>query len=68
MGTYGTALALVGTQLNILPLLLLAKVGDGGVDFPGAAAMSLILLAICTLVLGTGDVITSKRERNLDVN
>lgn len=33
MGTYGTALALVGTQLNILPLMLLAQVSDGGSDF-----------------------------------
>jgi putative spermidine/putrescine transport system permease protein len=63
MGTYGTALALVGTQLNILPLMLLAKVGDGGGDFPAAAAMSIILLAICVLVLGVGDVITSRREQ-----
>lgn len=63
MGTYGTALALVGTQLNILPLLLFAKVGDGGGDFPAAAAMSLVLLAMCVLVLGVGDVITSRRER-----
>ena len=36
MGTYGTALALVGTQVNILPLLLYAKIGDGGADFPAA--------------------------------
>ncbi len=63
MGTYGTALALVGTQLNILPLLLLAKVSDGGTDFSAAAAMSLILMAICVLVLGIGDVITNRRER-----
>ena len=63
MGTYGTALALVGTQLNILPLLLLAKVGDSGADFPAAAAMSLILMTICVIVLGVGDVFTSRRER-----
>jgi putative spermidine/putrescine transport system permease protein len=63
MGTYGTALALVGTQLNIVPLLLLAKVSDTGGDFPEAAAMSLVLLAICILVLGVGDVITSRREQ-----
>jgi len=63
MGTYGTALALVGTQLNILPLLLLAKIGDGGSDFPSAAAMSVVLLGICVFVLGVGDVITSKREQ-----
>ena len=65
MGTYGTALALVGTQLNILPLLLFAKVGDGGSDFAGAAAMSLVLMAICVLTLGAGDVATRKRELQL---
>ncbi|MDR1708977.1 MAG: ABC transporter permease subunit [Candidatus Accumulibacter sp.] len=63
MGTYGTALALVGTQLNILPLLLLAKLGDGNADFPAAAAMSLLLMGICVIVLGVGDVITSRREK-----
>ena len=60
MGTYGTALALVGTQLNILPLMLLSKVSDGGSDFPAAAAMSLILMAVCTLVLGVGESFTRK--------
>ncbi|RYF42168.1 MAG: ABC transporter permease subunit [Comamonadaceae bacterium] len=65
MGTYGTALALVGTQLNILPLLLFAKVRDGGADFAGAAAMSLLLMALCVLTLGAGDAVTRKRERQL---
>jgi putative spermidine/putrescine transport system permease protein len=63
MGTYGTALALVGTQLNILPLMLYAKVGDGGSDFAGAAAMSLVLMALCVLTLGVGDVVARQRER-----
>ena len=63
MGTYGTALALVGTQLNILPLMLLAKVGDGGADFSGAAALSLVLMVICVIVMGLGDVFTRKRGR-----
>jgi putative spermidine/putrescine transport system permease protein len=62
MGTYGTALALVGTQLNILPLLLLSKVSDSGSDFPAAAAMSLVLMAICIVFLGVGDVVATKRE------
>ena len=57
MGTYGTALALVGTQVNILALLLLAKVGDGGGDFPGAAATSLVLLALCVTVMWAGDAL-----------
>lgn len=63
MGTYGTALALTGTQLNILPLLLLAQMSDGGADFSSAAAMSLILMFICVIILGVGDVITSRREQ-----
>ncbi|KAF1019141.1 MAG: Sulfate transport system permease protein CysW [Paracidovorax wautersii] len=63
MGTYGTALALAGTQLNILPLLLLlAKVSDGGSDFAGAAAMSLVLMVVCVIVMGIGDVLTRRRE------
>jgi len=62
MGTYGTALALVGTQLNILPLLVFAKIGDGGADFSGAAAMSLVLMALCVLTMGAGDVLARKRD------
>jgi putative spermidine/putrescine transport system permease protein len=64
MGTYGTALALAGTQLNILPLLLLTKVSDGGSDFAGAAAMSLLLMVVCVIVMGMGDVLARQRERN----
>lgn len=64
MGTYGTALALVGTQLNILPLMLLAKVGDGGNDFTGAAAMSLVLMLMCTLVLAVGDALGSRKKNH----
>jgi putative spermidine/putrescine transport system permease protein len=64
MGTYGTALALVGTQLNILPLMLLSKVSDGGSDFAGAAALSLVLLVICVIVMGVGDVVTRKRGQH----
>jgi putative spermidine/putrescine transport system permease protein len=64
MGTYGTALALAGTQLNILPLMLLSKVSDGGSDFSAAAALSLILMCICVFVMGIGDVVTRKREQH----
>ena len=64
MGTYGTALALVGTQLNILPLMLLAQVSDGGSDFAVAAALSLVLMVVCVVVMGVGDVFTRRRERN----
>jgi len=62
MGTYGTALALVGTQVNILPLLLYSKVADAGADFPLAAALSLVLLALCTAVMGLGEWVAARRE------
>ena len=63
MGTYGTALALADTQLNILPLLLLlAKVGDGGNDSVCAAAISLVLMFMCALVLGASDVFGSRKR------
>ena len=37
IGAYGTALALVGTQVNILPLLLYSRISETGSDFPAAA-------------------------------
>lgn len=62
MGTYGTALALVGTQLNILPLLLFTKISDSCADLAEASAISLILLGLCVFVLGAGNVFTNRRE------
>lgn len=64
MGTYGTALALVGTQLNILPLMLFAQVSDGGSDLSVASALSLLLMALCVIVMGLGDAIARQRERH----
>jgi putative spermidine/putrescine transport system permease protein len=65
MGTYGTALALAGTQVNILPLFIYLKISDGGSDFALAAALSLLLLALCMLVLSLGDWVTRDRENHL---
>jgi putative spermidine/putrescine transport system permease protein len=62
IGAYGTALALVGTQVNILPLLVYSKVSDVGGDFPVAAALSLLLLAVCSLVMATGETFAARRE------
>ena len=62
MGTYGTALALAGTQLNILPLMLYAQIGDGGSDFGVAAALSLLLMALCVAVMGVGDALARRRR------
>jgi len=62
LGTYGTALALAGTQINILPLLMYLKLSDGQTDFPLAAAMSLLLTAGCTCVLALGECLVRKRK------
>lgn len=62
MGTYGTALALAGTQLNILPLMLLARISEGNMDFAGASALSLVLLLVCVAIMGIGDIHARHRE------
>lgn len=62
IGTYGTALALVGTQINILPLRLYGMVSDAGADFPLAAATSLVLLIVCSLVMIIAEIATSRTE------
>ena len=63
MGAYGTALALVGTQLNILPLLLYSKVSEAGSDLPAAAAISLVLMAMCCVVIALGEWFVSSRTQ-----
>ncbi|MEW6262329.1 MAG: ABC transporter permease subunit [Thermodesulfobacteriota bacterium] len=62
LGAYGTALALVGTQVNILPLLLYSKISEAGSDFPAAAVISLILLSLCSLIMAVAEVYASARE------
>jgi putative spermidine/putrescine transport system permease protein len=64
-GAYGTALALVGTQLPILPLRLYSLISETGSDFPAAAALALLITAICSAMLATGEWIGSKHERYL---
>lgn len=61
IGAYGTALALVGTQVNILPLVLYSKISETGSDFPAAAALSIILMAITTLIMGGAETLNSMR-------
>ncbi len=62
VGTYGTALALVGTQINILPLRLYGMVSDSGTDFALAAATSLILLIVCSLIMTVAEVASARTE------
>lgn len=60
VGAYGTALALVGTQVNILPLILYSKISETGTDLPSAAVMSIVLMAICGCVIAIGEAVFSK--------
>lgn len=62
IGAYGTALALVGTQLNILPLRLYSLVADSGDDFPMAAALSLMLLAVCSFITTAAEIVVARIE------
>jgi putative spermidine/putrescine transport system permease protein len=61
-GAYGTALALVGTQLNILPLQLYSLISETGSDFAAAAALSLLLMAICSSIMAVGEIAASRGE------
>jgi putative spermidine/putrescine transport system permease protein len=64
-GAYGTALALVGTQLPILPLRLYSLISDTGSDFPAAAALALLITAACASVLSFGEWMGGRHERHL---
>lgn len=64
-GAYGTALALVGTQLPILPLRLYSLISETGSDFPAAAALAIMITAVCSAVLTFGEWIGTRHERHL---
>jgi putative spermidine/putrescine transport system permease protein len=64
-GAYGTALALVGTQLPILPLKLYSLISETGSDFPAAAALALLITAACSAIITTGEWVGAKHERHL---
>lgn len=61
-GAYGTALALVGTRLNILPLQLYSMISETGTDFPAAAALALVLTAICSSIIAVGEIFAARGE------
>ena len=63
VGAYGTALALVGTQVNILPLILYSKISETGTDLPSAAVISIVLMAICGCIIAFGEVVFSRASR-----
>lgn len=64
LGAYGTALALVGTRVNILPLQLFTLVSDAGGDFPVAAALALVLTALCSAAMGLGEAVVARRQQS----
>jgi putative spermidine/putrescine transport system permease protein len=64
-GAYGTALALVGTRLPILPLRLYSLISESGSDFPAAAALALLVTAVCSSVLTIGDWVGGRHARHL---
>lgn len=64
-GAYGTALALVGTQLHILPLQLYSLISETGSDFPAASALALMITATCAAIMTTGEWFGSRHERHL---
>lgn len=64
-GAYGTALALVGTQLNILPLQLYSLISESGTDFPAAAALALMITAACASIMTVGEWFGTRHERHL---
>lgn len=63
-GAYGTALALVGTRVSILPLQLYSMIAETGSDFPAAAALSIILTAICSSMMAVGELFAASRENH----
>lgn len=63
-GAYGTALALVGSQVNILPLQLFTMISDANTDFAQAAALALILTALCSIVMTAGETIASRHDEH----
>ena len=42
--------------------MLYAQIGDGGSDFGVAAALSLLLMALCVAVMGVGDALARRRR------
>jgi putative spermidine/putrescine transport system permease protein len=64
-GAYGTALALVGTRLEILPLQLYSLISETGSDFPAAAALALLITAACSAIMTAGAWFGSRHEKHL---
>ncbi|MBZ8133678.1 ABC transporter permease [Afifella sp. IM 167] len=64
LGAYGTALALSGTQIAILPMVLYSKISDTGSDLPAAAVMSLVLIALASAVMAMAELLRPRLRKN----
>ena len=64
-GAYGTALALVGTRLEILPLQLYSLISETGSDFPAAAALAILITAACSSIMTAGAWFGGRHEKHL---
>ncbi len=62
LGAYGTALALVGTEIDILPLQLYSLISDSGADFPAAAVLALLITATCSSIIALGEWTSSRHH------
>jgi putative spermidine/putrescine transport system permease protein len=63
IGAYGTALALVGTRVAILPLQLYSMISETGSDFSAAAALALVLTGMCSCVMAIGEFVAARGEK-----
>lgn len=64
VGAYGTALALSGSQVNILPILLYSRISEANTDLPAASAVSLLLVAICVGIILAGEALRARFGRH----
>jgi putative spermidine/putrescine transport system permease protein len=51
MGAFATAFALVGSGVNILPLLIYTQVSDVSYNLPQANALAMILTMVTTFLI-----------------
>ena len=61
-GAYGTALALTGSQINLLPLLLYSNISDAGSDMASVALLALLMMCCCLLLTFPGEWIRRRAQ------
>ena len=61
-GAYGTALALTGSQINLLPLLLYSNISDAGSDMASVALLALLMMCCCLLLTLPGEWIRRRSQ------